>query len=341
MVISKAPVLDEKHVICDWLEFAVLCSEYGTIPFATVQRDWDIHRNQEDHDPEGGDSKEEAFIEDVKAEILARQELLTVHYPFRLSETGESLDQDPNLNFGQVCYLLCLFLSHPRAGGVLSGTYVPPIDNTVRDYFQAVATLAAADEVNGHSFSFGFPRPDHTGFLTKLNAIYHAFGENTVVVTNIPLGASKQPKDAQIDVIAWEPKADGAAGKFYFLAQVASGANWVVKTIAGGPIDSFHRLWFQRQPASQSVPGIFVPICLGNLIDGSSRDRINADTYEFGHIFYRFRIPPQAAKGLELATTRPELTIERADEHPTVTKWVTDQIVTMKARSRNAYATGA
>lgn len=336
MITSKAPVLDDVHVLCDWFELSVLSSKYGTFPFATVQREWDVHRNQEDTDPEGGDSQEEAFIELVKSEILARQELLGNVYPFALSATGESLDHVPDITFGNASYLICLLLSHPKAGAVFNGKYLPPIDNKVRDYFQAIATLAAADEVKGHSYSFGFPRPDHTGFLKKLTDIYALFGEGTVVTASIPAGASKSPKDEQIDVIAWQPKADGAAGKSYLLAQVASGANWIAKTILGGPINSFHQLWFPRAPASQHVAAIFVPICLGNLVDGSSADKINADTYEFGHIFYRFRIPVQAANGLELAQQRPDLAIERTADEEHIKTWVLEQIKELKLRSSYA-----
>lgn len=336
MITSKAPVLDDVHVLCDWFELSVLSSKYGTFPFATVQREWDTHRNQEDADPEGSDSQEEAFIELVKSEILARKELLGDVYPFTLSATGESLDQVPEVTFGNAFYLICLLLSHPKAGAVFNGKYLPPIDNKVRDYFQAIATLAAADEVKGHSYSFGFPRPDHTGFLEKLTEIYTSFGEGTIVATAIPAGASKSPKDEQIDVIAWQPKADGAAGKFYLLAQVASGANWIAKTILGGPINVFHNLWFLRAPSSQHVAAIFVPICLGNLVDGSSAEKINADSYEFGHIFYRFRIPIQAAYGLELANKRLELTIERTQDVEHIKNWVCEQIQELKVRSNYA-----
>ena len=338
MVVAKAPVLDEIHVVCDWLEYSVLCSQYGTFPFATLQREWDTHRNQEDKDPEGGEAAEESFIESIKAEIRQRQEILDQAYPFHLSDSGESLEETKSINFGQCCYVLCLILSHPKSGAVLTGKYVPEINNMVRDYFQAVATLAAANEVNGHSFSFGFPRPDHSGFLSKVKAIYATFGEHTAVVSEIPEGASKSPKDEQIDVIAWEPKPDGAAGKFYLLAQVASGANWVSKTISGGPIDSFHKLWFTRQPASRPVPSIFVPICMGNFIDGSCSAKIDADTYEFGHIFYRFRIPSLAAKGLELSKGNTSLKIERTDDAARISEWAANQIQLLKHYSNMEYA---
>jgi len=336
MIVSNAPVLEEAHVVCDWLEFAVLCSQYGTFSFASLQREWDIHRNQEDSDPEGGDSVEEAFIEGIKSEISERIRLLGEAYPFQLSDSGESLNQAVSFTFGQLSYLLCLILSHPKDGAVLSGHYLPPINNRIRDYFQAISTLAAADEVRGHSFSFGFPRPDHTGFLKKLGIIYSIFGESTVVVSAIPAGASPSPKDEQIDIIAWSPRQDHAAGKAYLLAQVASGANWDSKTIKGGPIVSFHSLWFQRPPASESTAAIYVPICFGNFIDNSNNSKIDARTYEFGRIFYRFLIPLQAARGLQLSQENKDLRIERTIDVEGITAWVNEQVNIFK--NHNSYA---
>jgi hypothetical protein len=303
---------------------------YSTYAFSTLQREWDTHRNEEDHDPEGGGAEETAFIEAIKSEIRARLDLLGDIYPFVLSPSGESLELKVNICDGGYIYLFCLLLSHPAQGAVFNGRYLPPITNMVRDYFQACATLAAAGEVTGNAYSFGFPRPDHTGFLGKLKQIYSLFGESVIVWDQIPLGASPSPKDEQIDVIAWEPKSDGAAGKHYLLGQVASGANWKDKTIKGGPIDSFHDLWFARKPASTPTPAMFVPICFGNLVDGTSKTAIDAHSYEFGHIFYRFRIPECAARGILLAQQHSDLTIERVDAVPNIRAWVDAQVTEIR-----------
>ncbi len=337
MILSKAPVLEDVHVVCDWLEFSALCSESSAYSFASLQREWDVHRNYEDTDPEGDNSTEDAFIENVKSEILERHKLLDISYPFELNESGESLKRSDAVTFGGYAYLLCLFLSHPTAGIIFSGKKIPEIDNTVRNYFQAISTIASSAEVIGNAYSFGFPRPDKSGFLTKLSQIYEHFGENTAVVTAIPAGASSSPKDEQIDVIAWSEAKDGAAGKYYLLGQVASGANWNSKSIKGGPIDSFHMLWFTRQPASASIASIWVPICMGNFIDDSSKDKVNAESYEFGHIFYRFRIPILADQGLGLVETQTGLIIEQIETIPNILKdWIEKQIDSLRLLNSHA-----
>jgi hypothetical protein len=196
-------VLEEAHVICDWLEMSTLCAQSSTYAFNSLQREWDVHRNSEDRDPEGEESTEDAFIENIRAEILERVKLLASSYPFELTETGESLCVRETITFGGYAYLLCLFLSHPSAGAIFSGKKVPEINNAVRGYFQAISTIASSAEVIGNAYSFGFPRPDNSGFLTKLTEIYKHFGENSAVVATIPAGASPSPKDEQIDLIAW------------------------------------------------------------------------------------------------------------------------------------------
>jgi hypothetical protein len=339
MIVSNAPVSEDVHVVCDWFEFAVLCNEYGIYSFDSLSRQWDTLRNSEDMDPEGMDSTEENFIDRVRNEIQARVELLNGSYPFALSISGESLEfaHSETTDDGWI-YLFCLILSHPSQGPILDGSYIPLINNEVRNLFQACATFAAAGEVSGNSYAFGFPRPDRSNFLGKLTKIYQHFGEGTVVVSAVPPGAPTSQKDAQIDVIAWSPVADSAAGKRYLLGQVASGKNWIEKTIKGGPIDSFHHVWFSRCPASLPIASIFVPFCCGSIIDGSNAETINHRTYEFGHIFYRFRIPPLAKKGLELANAKATVIIERLDDMSKLRAWVEEQVQEMKRVSNNAAA---
>jgi hypothetical protein len=338
MILSTVPVLEDTHVICDWLELAVLCNEYEVYSFETLSRTWDTLRNSEDLDPEGSDSTAENFIDLVSSEIQKRSEVLDSTYPFKFSQSGESLEFDSsNVSDGGWIYVFCLILSHPSQGKIFDGKYLPEITHAVRNYFQACATFAAAGHITGHAYAFGFPRPDHSSFLNKLRSVYQHFGEGTIVVESIPPGAPASQKDAQIDIIAWEPARDKAAGKRYLLGQVASGANWGGKSIKGGPIDSFHQVWFSRCPPSTPVPSIFVPICYGSFIDGTNENSLNHSTYEFGHIFYRFRIPELAEKGLHLVSQNVNIVIERLEDLEHIKSWVIQQICLMKGTVDGAY----
>lgn len=333
MALANPPIEADAHVQLDWLEFKILRSEYKTEGLATLKRDFDVRRNSEGLDQEGQKGDEEEFFEDLLAEMRFRAKCLGDSYPFRLSDSGESLELSSDITPGGYIYLFCLFLSHPSADAVLNGAYLPPINNEVRNFFQACSTVAAAGEISGHAYSFGFPRPDQTSFLTKLTQVYAAFGEG-VVVTAIPPGASIWPKDEEIDVISWRPSNDGAPGKPYLLGQVASGFNWYVKSIKGGSIDSFHNVWFHRRPASQCTAYIFIPFCIEFTDSETLNERMDVLGHKFGTIVYRYRLPKFAQIGIDLKAANDEIVLEGAEALPQISAWVDNQIDALYAVGR-------
>ncbi|MFM0628860.1 hypothetical protein [Paraburkholderia xenovorans] len=328
MALSTLPLDSGVQVAVDWLELKVLASEYAIVSLASMSRIWDTRRNTEDTDPAGEESEEDVFYQSVVNELNLRMTQLGRAYPFQFSASGASLELKPKPNEGMYAYVFCLLISHTKKGQVLSGQYIPKLTNVVRDYFQICATLAAAGEVKGHAYSFGFPRPDSTGFLTKLRAIYAAFGEATVVA-EAPKGASRSPKDEQIDLISWKTRKDGGAGKRYVLGQVASGADWVNKTIRGGAIDRFHHTWFMPPGiASQASCAMFIPYSIVPNPNESVADKLLVLTHEFGAIYYRNMIPLLVQKGVEFANRcDASIVIERLAEFEDVRGWVDKQLL--------------
>ncbi|WP_292993159.1 hypothetical protein [Nitrosomonas sp.] len=320
--LAMLPLDRSSQEICDWFELYALSSEYHSANFAELARMWDKRRNSEDVDFEGSAStQEDFFLEEIYQTIRERMEFLKDCYPFRFSENDEELIYDKDdLNNGSVIYLFCLFLSNTNNDDIFDDASFFEINNKVRDLFQACATWAAAGEVEGHAYSFGFPRPDHSGFLVKLTAIYQHFSDGKVRNTPLP-GSSVSPKDEEIDIIAWRPRQDNAAGTYYLLGQVASGHNWPDKSIMG-TIDAFHETWFEIQPASKSISAMFIPF---NIIPNRAEtreDKISILTRKFGSIFYRYRIPFFAKRGLEISKTDRGLTIERTAEIDNIFGWV-------------------
>jgi hypothetical protein len=333
MPLSIPPVEAYPHVQLDWLELKILRSEYKTEGLAGLKRDFDTRRNSEGRDPEGGTDDEEAFFERLLEEMRFRSDSLGDAYPFRLSESGESLELVDAITPGGYIYLFCLFLSHPSAGQVFSGEYLPEIDNSIRNLFQACSTLAAAGEIGGTAYSFGYPRPDGSNFLTKLHEVYRAFGEGQVVA-EIPAGASTWPKDEEIDIICWRPSSDGAAGKPYMLGQVASGANWGAKSIKGGSIESFHNVWFIRRPASEAKASMFFPFCIDPTASETLRERLEVLVHKYGTIIYRYRLPRLAQIGIDLKAENADLVVEGELALPTISEWVDAQISQFEAVGR-------
>jgi len=326
MALSTLPLESDVQTIVDWLEYKILCSEFGTSSISELQRTYDVRRNAEDVDFENEASEENVFLQMLCGEIARRIECLGPSYPFLLSESGESLEITGSMTDGAFIYLFCLFLSHFKKGEILDGTYLPDITNDVRDLFQACSTLAAAAIVSGHAYSFGFPRPDKTGFLEKLKIIYEKFGESKVV-DGFPKGSARSTKDDQIDVIAWQDRPDKGAGKLYLLGQVASGNNWPNKSIKGGPIDKFHGTWFiAPHIASQPMAALFIPFCVVPEDNDTVLERTQVLGLEFGNIYYRHVLPCMAQSGIDLARNQKSLIIERISEVPKIIEWVVTQV---------------
>lgn len=320
------PLASSPQEICDWFELYALSSEYHSANFNVIARTWDKRRNSEDVDFEDlSSTQEDSFLEEINQIVRERMESLGDCYPFKFSENGEELIYEKdNLNEGSIIYLFCLFVSNTKNEIIFDNYSFYEIDNKVRDLFQACSTWAAAGEVEGHAYSFGSPRSDHSGFLVKLEAVYQNFPDGEV--RKIPLlGTSVSPKDEEIDIIAWHPRQDKAAGTYYLLGQVASGNNWRDKSIKG-IIDAFHQTWFDPIPATTPLPAIFIPFDIIPNKPATREDQISMLTRKFGNIFYRYRIPFYAKKGLEISKIRQNLTIERTAEIDKISSWVLDVV---------------
>ena len=341
-MLRPLPLRAAPNVLCDWIEFKVLSGERGFYRLAEMRRLWDTSREYEDADPEGQRRREDdtdddgvrggdedIFLDSITDELHTREESLGVCYPF-VQDHRLRVTLKDDLCHGAYAYLFCLMLSHSNPGEVLSGDWMPEVDHTTRDLFQACATLAAAGEVSGNAFSFGWPRPnENPRFLDALRTIYGHFGEGRV--RSLPLaGASPSPKDEEIDVVAWRPRADRAAGTYYLLGQVASGDNWEAKTIVGGPIRNFHELWFDEIPPSPPTASIFIPHAVPPNATGNRRERMSVLTRKFGVIFDRLRLPRAVEDGIRLAAAHPELRIERLDAVRPVGEWVDRQLANMR-----------
>lgn len=331
MILSPLPVGSTIDVIADWLEFDILCSDYGSASVSDIARNWDVLKNTEESDFEEEDSTADGFVETLLVEIRNRIQILGKSYPFDFSVTGESLVLKEQLTEDCYIYLFCLIISHFRAGEVLSGAYIPPITNHVRDLFQVCATLAASGAIGGNAYSFGFPRPEHTNFLVALHEVYSAFDEGLAVHT-IPKGAPPKVKDDGIDIIAWTDRPDGLAGKIYMLGQVASGEDWHNKSVIG-KIEAFHSIWFSNpKPASKPIPSMFMPFCIQCTTAGEAiKERMLYLTHNYGCFYYRHVIPPLARKGLEIAKNSRSTIVQRANEVTKIVDWVNKQISDMKA----------
>ncbi|MBT9487129.1 MAG: hypothetical protein IV093_06425 [Rubrivivax sp.] len=347
-MLRPPPIADAPHILCDWVELAVLRNTRGTYHIADLVRYRDTTRETEDADIEGEFGRErdtdtegvsggdgDAFYDSLIEQFAEREEALGSAYPFAVNSRGVVTLHQPN-DWGGYMYLFCLLLSYSNDADLLNGTWRPRVDNTIRDLFQACATVAAAAEVRGHAYSFGWPRPgNNPPFLAKLTAIYQHFGDGQVRAVR-RRGLSPFAKDEEIDVIAWRPRRDRAAGTIYLLGQVASGGNWMGKAIHGAPIANFHRNWFDPAPASNAAGCIFIPRLVESADpQGTRRDGMDVQTLRYGTIFDRLRLPLMIQEGIQLSLSGEGANwiIERIDELQTVCDWTIDEITALHAHA--------
>lgn len=230
--------------------------------------------------------------------VAERQRALSEAYPFAFDDDGDTVDfraaKAPNV--GQTAYLLCLVLSNLRA---VSPLLVDPAvhpdaaeERDMRRSFQYFSTAALAAEVGGPAWSFGFPRPDGSGFIEKLTEIWAVIGDG--VVEPDP-SAPRQPKDDGVDIFACRDKSDQLPGFLFAAAQVATGKDWKDKSIRYHIRNVFPNRWFARSPATEIVPYHIVPFALP---DDTFRDNVRV----LGNILHRIRVPLRVREADNLFT---------------------------------------
>lgn len=243
----------------------------------------------------------------------SRQRVLRGAYPFGIDDAGDVVTftaDEPT--YGQAAYLISLVLSNLNSvTPLLENSSVYPTDADVhelRQHFQYFATAAIAAEIVGPAWSFGFPRPDGTGFIPKLNEIWNSIKDGDV---SPDPSAPNRPKDDQVDVFARREQRDDLPGYLLAAGQVATGADWRGKSILAHASGAFYRRWFKRQPVTQLIPFHIIPFARP---DELFRDDVNI----LGNVLHRLRVPYRvdeakilADKGIVIeAFDRLELAVE-------------------------------
>ena len=277
-----------------------------------------------DADSEFRDVNQEIeYRENVSVEavgrIVSRRRALADAYPFCVDRQGDvvSLSFNPS-DLGQTAYILSLVLSNLRSlSPLLDGSDLHPSEEEERElrkYFQYFATAALAAEVGGPAWSFGFPRPDRTGFIEKLSQVWSVVKDGSVGADRT---APTDPKDDQIDVFAWRLPGDGLPGCLLAAAQVATGRNWKDKSIKAHIDDAFPKRWFSRVPVTRMVAYHVIPLARP---DDAFRD----DVLVLGNILHRLRLPRRVSEAAGLARTG--VRIEAFDELEAAVDWVASYI---------------
>ena len=260
---------------------------------------------------------EEEIVSGTVERMEARRRVLEGAYPFRLDDGGDILTCDlAEDSLGQAAYVLSLVLSNLKTvSPVLNGSDLHPDEDDVRKlrgYFQYFATAALAAEIQGDAWSFGFPRPDGSPFLAKLECIWQRLGDGQV---QRQAGAPTRPKDDRIDVIAARRHPDRLPGFLLAAAQVATGRDMRDKSLKGH-LDAFMSRWFATQPVTACVAYMIVPFAVG-------RDQFIDDVRTLGNVLHRLRVPRRVAEAERLVKAGVAA-IEGYDRLAEAAQWVAD-----------------
>ena len=273
----------------------------------------------------------EEILDETRKVIHRRAELLEDAYPFSMDSSEDSIMYTGNSSsdvsmpeiFGQAAYMISLVLSNrPPVRQVLDTEKVEIDDNEVvivRRYFQYFATAALAGEINGSAWSFGFPRPNRSGFLKALRAIWEEIKDGKV---NPNPGAPKKANDDKIDVFAARKHNDGYPGFLLAVGQVATGKNWREKSILGYVIQNggFKIKWFLPQPVTNFICYHIVPFTFADFTV-AKRFEFSNDCAEFGNILHRVRIPYRVKEACHMHK-KGRVTIQAIDKLGEAVSWI-------------------
>ena len=241
-------------------------------------------------------------------------EVKVTAYPFELDIDGDVLTctLDPE-SLGHTAYMLSLVLSNLRAlSPILDNSSLHPKENEVaelRAFFQYVATAALASEIQGCAWSFGFPRPDSSGFISKLKKIWEILGDGSVEPQP---GAPTRPKDDQVDVFAARCHPDGLPGFLLAVAQVATGKDARNKSITGH-LGKFKSRWFRTQPVTSFIPYMIMPFT-------ADKDQFLDDVRDGQNVLHRLRVPRRVVEAKHLVQAGER--IEGYDRLAEAAEWI-------------------
>lgn len=293
------------NLAADFLELAAFLSRESTVLASAVMNEATIGA-AEDHvdladELVGNDELpyEDEILCGVAECLSERQNILGRSYPFQLDSTGDTVTFHPpeaDDLIGPTAYTLCLLLSNLRnISPILDNSGVHPTDDEVRilrRYFQYFATAGLAAEIRGRAWSFGFPRPDGSGFLDKLGKVWTVLGDGLV---EPQIGVPSRPKDDQVDVFAARLPRDGLPGFPLIAAQVATGRRYNQKSVKRH-IGAFRSRWFGAQPVTDFIAYMVVPFVM-------ERDRFTDDVRVLGNVLHRLRLPRRVMEAVSMVGT--------------------------------------
>ena len=316
----------DPDLAADYLELKAIFSEESQSFSQDIVDTLDLAADWQFSDVDSEMRNREEIADGAVARMASRRRVLAATYPFELDDGGNVIsfiieDQD----LGQTAYLLSLLLSNLSAiSPLLSSSEIHPSGDEVRalrQWFQYFATAALAAEIGGQAWSFGFPRPDRSGFIRKLSEIWAVLKDGSV---GTDPSAPAAPKDDQVDVFAWREPEDGLPGFLLAAAQVATGKDWKNKSIKLHVDHVFLSRWFKHTPVTRMIPYHVIPFARPD-------EKFRDDVLVLGNVLHRLRVPLRVREAE--ARARSGVPIEVFDRLEAARDWIASYV----ERARGAH----
>jgi len=287
----------DMDLAADYLELKALLSQSRQCFSQDIVDALELASEEEYADVDDEIRNREEIATGAVARMSYRKRALAESYPFDIDDNGSviSFTGDEH-QLGHTAYLVSLLLSNLRTiSPLLDEPGLHPTRGEIhrlRQYFQYLATAAIAAEIGGPAWSFGFPRPDGSGFLAKLTEIWMSLKDGRV---KAHASAPSRPKDDQIDIFAWREQSDGLPGFLLVAAQVATGKDWKAKSTRDHVTNVFPQRWFNPAPVTSMVTYHVIPFARP---DEYFRD----DVLVLGNVLHRVRVPLRVQEAARLVS---------------------------------------
>ena len=313
----------DMDLAADYLELKAFLSQSSQCFSQDIVDTLELASEQDYADVDDEIRNREEIASGAVARMSSRKRILAASYPFDIDDDGNVISfTGEEHHLGHTAYLVSLVLSNLRSvSPLLTDRDLHPTSeetDALRRYFQYLATAAIAAEVGGPAWSFGFPRPDGSGFLAKLSEIWMSLKDGRV---RAAASAPSSPKDDQIDIFAWREQADGLPGFLLIAAQVATGRNWKEKSIRDHVTRVFPKRWFDPLPETSMVTYHVIPFA-------RTDEQFQDDVRVLGNVLHRLRVPSRVHEAAALVARG--VSVEAYDMLDGASEWI--QSYTARAR---------
>ena len=206
--------------IVDFLEYKCLTSIAKSYSTTEVLSDLGISNEEGD---EFDEVVEDSDSDSLMEQVSHRQRDMNGKYPFVISDNAISYDSEAHSTMAYDVYSFLLLATRSDMSG--TGRTKNGIDGT--KLFERLCALVLGNYF-GHvenGFVFGTGREDGATFERKMNDFIERVQERNLEF-QWPVHASRQQKDAKVDVVTYIPFKDGNGGNFIAMGQCKTGTSW-------------------------------------------------------------------------------------------------------------------